>query len=173
MQYWIMQWRRVHIDEWFAIRLQPFDQLMLLFFQNWRQLSWYRLKTDTVSGSELADFPQFSLNNGNWADKSPQTGPIRAEDDRHVAGKIDFTDGIGVVVDIGRVQAGFAAITPRPLGFRADEPHAGAAGVVVHFPLGRKKLRNIGLGEKIRSAVRSIQHGDFPMVGITGDQLLG
>ena len=73
-------------------------------------------ENDGVAGFELPHLPQFRLNDGGGADKAAQAGAVRAQDDRHVAGEIHGADGIGVVVDIGGMQARFAAVAARPLG---------------------------------------------------------
>ena len=52
--------------------------------------------------------------------------PVWAEDDWHVTRKVDGTNGIGVVVQIGGVQACFATIATGPCRGRADETHTGA-----------------------------------------------
>jgi len=114
--------------------------------------------------------PQIRLNHRGRADEAAQAGAVRAEDDRHVAGEIDRADGIGVVVDVGRMQARFAAVAPRPFRLRADQAHAGAAGVVVHLPVGGEEHLDVGIGEEIRRAVRAVEHADFPGVGVGGNQ---
>ena len=63
-------------------------------------------------------------------------------------------------------QIGQTLVGPRPLRLRADQPHAGAAGVVMHFPLGREKHFYVFRREEIRCTVRAVQHGDLPVIGI-------
>ena len=46
--------------------------------------------------------------------KPPRLGPSGPEDDRHVAGEVDRADGVGVVVDVGRMQPGLAAVACAP-----------------------------------------------------------
>ena len=70
------------------------------------------------------------------ADEAAEARSVRAEDDRHVAGEVDRADGIGVVVDVGGMQPRLAAIAPRPVRLRADQPHAGARAVEMHFIFG-------------------------------------
>ena len=48
------------------------------------------------------------------ADEAAEARAVGAEDDRHVAGEVDGADGVGVVVDVGRVQAGLAAVACAP-----------------------------------------------------------
>ena len=93
-------------------------------------------EADGVAGLELADFPELGVDDGGRADEAAEAGAIGAEDDGHVAGEIDGADGVGVVVNVGGVQAGFAAIAARPRGLGADEADAGAVGIVVDFPGG-------------------------------------
>ena len=50
----------------------------------------------------------------NGQTKPPREGPSGPEDDRHVAGEVDGADGVGVVMDVRGVQAGLAAVAPRP-----------------------------------------------------------
>ncbi len=83
-------------------------------------------KADGVAGLELAHLPQLVARDDRRADEAAEAGAVGAEDDRHVAGEVDGADGIGVVVEVGRMQAGLAAIGARPFRRRADEADAGA-----------------------------------------------
>ena len=71
-------------------------------------------------------------------------------------------------MDVTRVQAGFAAVPPRPLGLGTDQAHAGAGGVVVNFVGGRQQDFDVGLGEEIGRAVRAVEHADLPFAGQRG-----
>ena len=92
-------------------------------------------------GRKLPHFPELRLHHAGGADEAAEARAIRAEDDRHVAGEIDRADGVGVVVDVRRMQAGLAAVAPGPIRLRPDQAHAGAGGVVMHLPLRGEKGR--------------------------------
>ncbi len=96
-----------------------------------------------IAGSQLAHHPQVVEADGHRADEAAEARTIRPQDHRHVAGEVDGAHRIGVVVDVGGCRPGFAAIGARPLRLRADQPHAGAAGVVVHFPVGGEEGRDV------------------------------
>ena len=123
----------------------------------------------TVSpGRSWPIFQSSACDDGRRADEAAEAGTVGAEDDRHVAGEIDRADGVGVVVDVGGMQAGFAAVLARPCGLRADQAHAGAVGVVVHLPGGREERLDVVGGEEIGRAVRAVEDADLPVVGVRG-----
>ena len=125
----------------------------------------------TVSpGLSWPIFHSSACDDGRGADEAAEAGAIGAEDDRHVAGEIDRADGVGVVVNVGRMQAGLAAVLARPLRLRADEAHAGAVGVVVHLPGGGEERLDVVGGEEIGRAVRAVEHADLPLVGVARDE---
>ena len=64
-------------------------------------------------------FHRSRRDDGRRADEAAEARAVGAEDDRHVAGEVDRADGVGVVVDVRRVQAGLAAVGARPLRLRA------------------------------------------------------
>ena len=118
----------------------------------------HRHEAHLVAGLELAELPQIGLDDGHRADEAAQARAVRTEDHRHIAGEVHRADGVGVVMDIGWMQAGLAAALAHPLGFRADQAHPGAAGVEVHFPVGGEEARDVALGEVFRRAVRTVDH---------------
>ena len=67
-----------------------------------------------VAGRELAQLPQLGLHHHGRADEAAQAGAVGPEDHRHVAGEVDRADRIGVVVDVGRMQARLAAVACAP-----------------------------------------------------------
>jgi hypothetical protein len=67
-------------------------------------------------------------------------------------------------VDIGGVQAGFAAVLARPLGLGSDEADAGAVGVVMYLPGRVEEGIDAGLREEIGRAVGAVEDADFPFV---------
>ena len=145
--------------------IQHGDGRILLRLQLVGLLACQALEAHAVAGLELAGFPQLRLHDGGRAHKAAEAGAVRAEDHRHVTGEINGADGIGVVVNVGRMQACLAAVAARPLRRGADQAHAGARRVVMHLPWGGKKRGDAFVGEKIRRAVRAIQHADFPIAG--------
>ncbi len=126
---------------------------------------------DGVAGFYLADFPQFRLGNGHRAHKAAQAGAVFGQNHGHVTGEVDGADGVFAVVDIGRVQARFAAVGPGKLGLGAVQADAQAVGVVVHFPVLLEELLDGRFREEIGRTMGAIEHADFPVVRIVGDQV--
>ena len=67
------------------------------------------------------------------------------------------------------MQSGFATIGPRPRRLRSDEPHTSTARVVMHFPLGREKNRDVMVGEKIGRTMGAVHHAQFAHPGEGGN----
>ncbi|MNQ47166.1 hypothetical protein D3C85_610020 [compost metagenome] len=59
------------------------------------------------------------------------------------------------------MQAGLAAAVAHPFRLGADQAHAGAAGVEVHFPVGGEEGVDVGRGEVFRRAVGAVDHADL------------
>ena len=68
-------------------------------------------------------------------------------------------------MNVRRVQAGLATVASRPARPRSDQAHAGATGVVVHLPGHVLQQIDVFRGEKIRRALRSVQHAQRPFMG--------
>ena len=117
-------------------------------------------------GLQLADLPQLGLDDGRRANEAAEAGAVGAENHRHVAGEIDGADGVGVVVNVGRMQSGFAAVFARPPRLGADQADAGAVGVVVHLPRRREEHFDVGGREEIGRAVRAVEYADLPVVAV-------
>ena len=88
------------------------------------------------------------------ADKPAETGAIGTENNGHIASEIDCSDGIGVVMNVGRMQARFTAITTGPFRFGTDQAHARPAGIVMNLPGCLKQHPDVLFGEEIGGAVR-------------------
>ena len=71
-------------------------------------------------GAAGPSFHRSAAHDRDRADEAAEARAVGAEQDRHVAGEVDGADGVGVVVDVRRVQPGLAAVGPRPVGLRAD-----------------------------------------------------
>ena len=56
-----------------------------------------------VPGAELADLPEMFLRNHAGADEPAKARAIGAKNDRHVAGEVDRSDCVGIIVNIRRV----------------------------------------------------------------------
>ncbi len=132
-----------------------------------------RHEADAVAGLELAQLPAVRGDHRGRTHKATQGGAVRPQDHRHVAGEIHGAHGVGVVVNVGRVHARFAAVAARPLRFRAHQADAGAAGVVVHLPVGAEEGGHVVVGEKVRRAVGAVDHAQFPVVAQGGLQAVG
>ena len=97
------------------------------------------MKRTLSPGRSCPIFHSSLVDDGHRADESAEARAVGPENHRHVAGEIDAADGVGVVVNVGRMQSRLAAVGARPLRLRTDQAHAGAARVVVHFPFGREE----------------------------------
>ncbi len=117
-----------------------------------------------VAGAQLAQLPLFGADDGRGTDEAAEAGAVRPEYHRHVAGVIHRADGVGVVVDVGGMQTGLAAIRARPSRLRPDQADAGAAGVVMDLPVRREKVVHVRRGEEIRRAVGPVDHRQDPAV---------
>ena len=49
---------------------------------------------------------------------------------------------------------------------RADQAHAGAAGVVVHFPVGGEEGVDVAGREEVGCAMRAVEHADVPVSAV-------
>jgi hypothetical protein len=120
------------------------------------------VKAKFVARTKLADLPQFVVDDGDRANEATEARAIGSQDHRHVAGEVHAADGVGVVVDVGRMQSRLAAVVARPGGLRTDQSNTGAAGVVVHFPFGVEECAHVVGCEEIRGTMRAVGHADFP-----------
>jgi hypothetical protein len=89
---------------------------------------------------------QIGFDHRDRADKAPEARAIRAEDHRHIAGKINRANGIRVIVNIRRMQPRFAAAVTGPLRFRPIS-RTPVRLELMHFPLGGEKGRHIRRGK--------------------------
>ena len=71
-------------------------------------------------------------------------------------------------MNIGRVHARFTTVTARPFGFWAHQTNTGAAGVVVHLPVGGEEHGHVVVGEKIRRAMGAVDHSQGPLFAQPG-----
>jgi len=117
-----------------------------------------------IARLELPDLPQLCMSNHCRTDKATEARTIGAEDDRHVAGEVDGTNGIRIVMDVRWMQACLATIWPRPRRLGSDQANAGACGVVVHFPLGAEEHRDVFRREEVRRAVWAVDNADAQVV---------
>ena len=153
-----------------ADRRQSLDAAQLRLLQALRLLEADGVKAQRVAGLDLADLPQLGLGDGHRADETAEAGAVLGQDHREVAGEVDRADGVFAVVHVGWVQAGFAAVGPRPARFRAAQTYTEAVGGVVHLPLGGEEFLDGFSGEEVRRTVRAIEHADVPGGAVAGDQ---
>ena len=59
-----------------------------------------KAKRESVARFELAELPQFSLNDRCWTDESSKTRTIRTKQDRHVASEVDRSNSVGIIVNV-------------------------------------------------------------------------
>ena len=128
----------------------------------------HRHEPHGVAGRQLAELPPVAADDGDRADEAAEARPVRAEQDRRVAGEVKRANAVGVVVDVRRVQPGLAAVGAGPLRLRPVEPHAGAVGVEVHGVVGADERVDVGAGEELGRAVRTLGDGDLPAVADAG-----
>src|SRR6187455_3479176 len=112
------------------------------------------------------------MSQGRQANKATQTGAIRSEDHRQVAGKIDRTNRVSHVMNIGWVKPGFTSIGAGPFWLGADQTHSCTIRIVAHFPVGSEEITHISISKKIRRPMGTIQYADFPVIRVFRDQLL-
>ena len=130
-----------------------------------------RLQAHYVASAQLPQLPAVRFDDRGGAHETAQARAIRAENHRHVASEVDGAEGVGVVVDVGGVQASFAAVWPRPGWARADQPNAGTVRVVVDGPLGVEEGADVFGGEELLRAVRAHRHAQasaFTPIGRRG-----
>ena len=109
-------------------------------FASARGLGWRkRAEADLVAGRNWPIFHSSACDDGGRADEAAEARAVGAEDHRHVAGEIDGADGVGVVVDVGRMQSGFAAVAARPVGFGPIRRMPVRVGIVVNLPVSREE----------------------------------
>ena len=131
------------------------------------------LESNPIVRPQLSQFPEFCGYEGGGTHEAAQRRAVGPEDDRHVAGEIHGADRVGVVVDVGRMQAGFAAVGTSPLGLWPQKAHAGAARVVVHGPARCKEDPDILLSEEVGRPVGSIEHAQLPVAPYPRNDLSG
>ncbi len=124
----------------------------------------HRNQSDPVARAKLAELPAIADGDDRRAHEASQARPVRAEQDRHVAGQVDRSGGVGGVVDVRGVQAGVAPVAPGPPRARPDEAHARAGRIVVHHPHRPVQVVEAGGGEKLGVGVRSLEDGQLPLV---------
>ena len=108
-----------------------------------------------VAGRKLTELPAIRLDHRTRTDEPAETRSVRSEDHRHVAGEVDGAEGVGIVVDVRRMQAGIPAVRARPLRARADQPYARATRVVMDGPLRIEKRLEVCACEEVLGAVRA------------------
>ncbi|MNM95110.1 hypothetical protein D3C81_1075390 [compost metagenome] len=120
---------------------------------------------------ELPQLPKIRLDHRHRAHEPAEARAIRAEDHRHVSGKIHRADRIRIVMDVRRMQTGFTTVGTHPLRLRSDQANAGAAGVEMHFPLRGEEGADVVLREVFRGAVGAVDHPNLPNCRQLGDLL--
>src|SRR5690348_12822102 len=66
-------------------------------------------------------------------------------------------------MDVGRVQPGLTPVSSGPLRFGPRQPHAGAAGVVMHLPARVENGVDVRMGEEVRRSMWPVEHADLPI----------
>ena len=131
------------------------------------------MKLHFIPSLELSQLPQVGFDNGDRAHETTQARAVGAENNGHVTGEIHCANRIRIVMDVRRVQTGFTAVSTDPLRLWPDQAHAGAAGVEMHFPLGREKRLHVALGEILRRAMGAVNHPDLTHIKQVMKLLIG
>ncbi len=139
--------------------------MFLLCLESNGGLNSYGNEANLVTGPQLSQFPQVSGDHCRGTNKTTKRWSIRTENNRHITGKIHRAEGVSIIVNIGGMHSRFTARCARPLRFRTDQAHAGAAGVVVHFPIVSKKAFDVFVSKKIRCTVRAVNNAQLPVIG--------
>ena len=139
-----------------------------------RSASSTRTKRTRSPGLQLADLPELGADDRRRADEAAEARPVGAEDDRHVAGEVDGADRVGVVVDVRRMQAGFAAVGARPLAawVRSGARRCGRSCNALPSRSRRSVVDVVG-GEEVGRAVRAVEHADLPVVRVVRARRVG
>ena len=128
----------------------------------------HRDEPHRVARRHLTQLPAIAADHGDRADEAAEAGSVGAEQDRGVAGEVQCADAVGVVVDVRRMQAGLTAVGAGPLRLRPVEAHSGAVGVEMHGVVGAEQGVDVGAGEELRRAVRSLGDRDLPAMPDAG-----
>ena len=152
--------------------LQCFDLSILQRFQRRRFFVTDAAETNAIAGPHLADFPQLGFGDRDGTHEAAEARTVARQNHRTVAGEVDAADRILAVVNVGRMQAGFAAVAASPprasdrSGARPSDWSCSAP------PIRRRTTSSIeSLREEVRRAVRAIQHGDVPQRWIVRNQV--
>ena len=125
-----------------------------------------RMKRTLSPGCKLPHLPQLCLHDGGGTDEAAKRRPVGPEDHRHVAGEVDGADGVSVVVDVARMQSGFAAVAASPdwASGRSGGCRSGWSCSELPNPP-RRTLSMYSGAKKVRRAVRAVEHADLPIAG--------
>ena len=132
-----------------------------------------RRESHAIAGTQLSELPQLRLGHRHRAHEAAERGAVGAQNHRHIAGEVDGSNRVRVIVNVRGMQPRFPAVTARPCGFGPDQPYTRAARVVVNHPVARKELLDILLGKEIRCSVRSNQTPSSHVLGDRGNQFRG
>ena len=142
--------------------------VVLFFRQCIRVFQADGVEPQGVAGFQLTEFPAVREDHGSRADETAEGGAVGTEDHRHVTGEVHRAHRVGIVVNVGGMHAGFAAVTASPAGLRADQANPGAAGVVMHLPVGGEEHGHVVVGKKVRGAMGAVNNAQGPVVAERG-----
>src|SRR5258708_27502685 len=125
----------------------------------------------SLARRQLPDLTKSGMPDSGGRHESSEDRTVWTQDHRHVPGEIHSADGVGIIVNVGGMQAGFTAVFPCPDWPRPDETNPRTVGVMVDFPRGREKHFDVAGREKIGFAMRAVQDADFPFRCISRDKL--
>ena len=142
---------------------QPLEQGVLCLRHGIGHFQGHRYKSNRMTGGELAQFPELGTDHCGRAHKTTQAWTIGSQNHRHVTGEIDRSNGVGVVMDVARVQTRFSAVASCPSWFGANQSNPSAARVVVHLPACCPEHLHVLWGKEVRRTVRALQDSNVPV----------
>ena len=94
------------------------------------------IEAQSVAGTQLTQFPELPVGHHRGTEKTAQGRAVGPENDGHIPGEVDGTDGIGIIVDIRGMKPRLPAVVPGPPGFRTDKADTRSIAVMIHPPEG-------------------------------------
>ena len=126
-----------------------------------------------IARPQLTELPAFVGYHYRRADETAAAGTVGSEQDWHVTGEIDGADRVGVVMDVGWMQSGFATIATGEARLGPDQPHTSPVAVVVHLVGMAVKRGHVVASEEFRRSMRPLEHAELPRPRAHRAQRLG
>ena len=128
-----------------------------------------RRKRSLSPGRSWPIFHSSVVDDGDRADEAAEARAVGPEDHRHVAGEVHAADGVGVVVDVGRMQSRLAAVVARPRRASGRSAARRCGWSCSALPIRRRRSASMSSGvKKSGRAMRAVGHADLPGVRSSG-----